>query len=87
MILTMQRTYNKDIGEQVGQEVVVSGFVHTLRVQSKIIFLILRDVTGVIQTVVEASSPAFETAKGLSHEPVITITGTVKEAKQAPNGF
>lgn len=83
----MKRVYNKDIGEHVGNEVVVMGFVHTLRVQSKIIFLILRDITGVIQTVVEASSGAFETAGGLSHESVVTITGMVKEAKQAPGGF
>lgn len=83
----MKRIYNKDIGEHVGKEVVVSGFVHTLRVQSKIIFLILRDITGVIQTVVEASSEAFETAQGLSGESVVTITGMVKEAKQAPGGF
>ncbi len=83
----MKRTYNKDIGESVGQEVIVSGFVHTIRVQSKIIFLILRDISGIIQTVIEATSPAFEVAKGLSHESVVRLTGTVKEAKQAPGGF
>ncbi len=83
----MKRIYNKDIGEHVGKEITVSGFVHTLRVQSRIIFLILRDITGVIQTVIEASSEAFETAQGLSHESVVTITGMVKEAKQAPGGF
>ena len=37
----MKRTYIKDLGQNVGQEVSISGFVHTLRVQSKIIFLIL----------------------------------------------
>lgn len=83
----MKRIYNKDIGEHVGKEVRVSGFVHTLRVQSKIIFLILRDITGVIQTVIEASSEVFETAQGLSGESVVTVTGMVKEAKQAPGGF
>src|SRR3989338_5982930 len=82
----IQRIYNKDIGEKVGQEISVAGFVHTLRVQSKIIFLILRDITGVIQTVVEAGSSAFETAKGLSHESVVRIIGAVKESKQAPGG-
>ncbi len=85
--IMIKRIYNKDIGKEVGEEVSVAGFVHTLRVQSKIIFLILRDITGVVQTVVEVSSPAFETAKGLSHESVVKITGLVKEAKQAPGGF
>ncbi len=83
----MKRIYNKDIGQYVGQEIVIKGFVHTLRVQSKIIFLILRDITGVVQNVVEVSSGAFETAKNLSHESVVSITGIVKEAKQAPRGF
>jgi nondiscriminating aspartyl-tRNA synthetase len=83
----INRIYNKDIGGHVGEETTIAGFVHTLRVQSKIIFLILRDVTGVIQTVIEASSEAFEVAKELSHESVVVITGTVKEAKQAPGGF
>ncbi len=73
---------------EIGKVATVQGFVQTLRVQSKIIFLILRDTTGIVQTVVEASAPeAFETAKNLSHESVVRITGAVKEAKQAPGGF
>jgi len=83
----IKRIYNKDIGSKVGEDISIVGFVHTLRVQSKIIFLISRDITGVVQTVVEASSEAFETAKSLSHESVVQITGLVKEAKQAPGGF
>src|SRR3989344_3858597 len=83
----MKRTYNKDIGGAVGQGISVSGVVPTEREQNKIIFLVLLDITGVIQNVIEASSPAFETAKALSHESVVTLTGVVKEAKQAPGGF
>lgn len=83
----MQRTYIKDLAAQTGQEVTVSGFAQAVRVQSKIIFLILRDITGTIQTVIEASSEAFETAKNLSTESVITLTGLVKEAPQAPGGI
>ncbi len=83
----MKRTYIKDVKVHAGEEVSISGFVQTLRVQSKIIFLLLRDVSGIIQTVIEISSPAFETAKNLSHESVVTLTGLVKEAPQAPGGF
>lgn len=78
----------EELKELVGSEVVVQGFVHTLRVQSKIIFLILRDITGLVQNIVEISNAeAFEVAKNLSHESVVRITGTVKEAAQAPGGF
>ncbi len=71
----------------MGSEVEVSGFVHALRIQSKIIFLVLRDVSGMVQTVIEASVPeAFETAKGLSLESVVTIKGTAKAFEKAIGG-
>src|SRR3989344_9508994 len=64
----------------------VQGFVHALRVQSKIIFLILRDITGSIQCVFLDSSPDFDRAKSLSLESVVRITGKVKAEKNAPGG-
>ena len=81
------RIYIKDIKDHAGQEISIEGFAQTLRVQSKIIFLMLRDVTGLVQNVIEISSPAFEEAKTLSHESVVRITGLVKEAKQAIGGY
>jgi nondiscriminating aspartyl-tRNA synthetase len=81
------RTHVKDLPQHVGKEVTVKGFVHTMRVQSKIIFLILRDITGIAQTVIEAKdAEAFEAAKSLAVESVVSITGTAKEFAQAPGG-
>ncbi len=78
----------KELKNEAGNTVIVQGFVHTLRVQSKIIFLILRDITGLLQNVIEISNEeAFEIAKNLSHESVVRITGLVKEAKQAIGGY
>jgi aspartyl-tRNA synthetase len=78
----------KDLAAHAGTEVTIQGFVQTLRVQSKIQFLILRDVTGIAQCVIEISAPeVFETGKNLSIESVVRIKGLVKEAKQAPGGF
>lgn len=82
----MQRTYIKDIAAEVGKTVVVTGFVHASRVQSKIIFINLRDITGIVQLVIELKSPAFETAKTLSLESVIKVTGLAKAEKNAPGG-
>lgn len=83
----MIRTHIKDVSEKVGEEVVVAGHVQALRVQSKIIFLVLRDITGIIQNIIEISNPdIFEIAKNLSTESVVSISGIVKEAKQAPGG-
>ena len=82
----MKRTYIKDLREQVGKEVSISGFVHTIRVQSKIIFIILRDITGLVQLVVMKENANFDLAKDLSSESVIKISGTVKEEKNAIGG-
>lgn len=82
----MKRTYIKDLKEQVGKEVSISGFVHTIRVQSKIIFIILRDITGLVQLVVMKENANFDLAKDLSSESVIKISGTVKEEKNAIGG-
>ena len=76
----------KEISKHVGKEVTVRGFVQALRAQSKIAFIVLRDITGTMQGVVMADSPAFETAKNLSTESVVAITGTAKEEKNAPGG-
>jgi len=84
----IQAKHVSELGGSIGSEVTIQGFAHTIRVQSKIIFLVLRDVTGLVQNVIEISNPeAFEIAKNLSHESVIQIKGMVKEAKQAPGGF
>ena len=84
----MERTYIKDLHEHVGQSVKVCGFVQTVRKQGGIMFLILRDVTGTIQTVVlKADTEVFEEAGKLSLESVVEIEGNVKEEKQAPGGF
>ncbi len=83
----MKRTYIKELPQLVGNEALVKGFVHTIRVQSKIIFLIVRDISGIVQTVIEAKDvEAFEAAKALAVESVVAITGTVKEFAQAPGG-
>ncbi|MEK7147806.1 MAG: aspartate--tRNA(Asn) ligase [Patescibacteria group bacterium] len=64
----------------------IQGFVHALRVQSKIIFIVVRNMQGMTQLVVTADSSEFETAKNLSLESVIRATGEMVDAPQAPGG-
>jgi nondiscriminating aspartyl-tRNA synthetase len=64
----------------------LQGFVHALRVQSKIVFIVLRNLKGLTQLVVMADNPEFETAKNLTLESVIRATGEMKDAPQAPGG-
>lgn len=84
----MERTLVKDLKEYIGKEVRVRGRVDTIRDQGKIIFVILRDRTGKVQTVAwHGDEEVFKTAKTLIHESVIDIQGEVKEAKQVASGY
>ncbi len=83
-------THVDKIKDEEGKEITVQGFVHALRVQSKIIFLIVRDITGIVQTVVfkdGTNDEIFDLAKNLSIESVVRVTGLVKSEKNAPGGY
>lgn len=74
--------------EHVGQTVRLVGWVHTLRAQSKIIFLVLRDREGMLQCVIlRDNATAFAVAKKLSEESVVAIEGAVVASAQAPGGL
>lgn len=64
----------------------IQGFVHALRIQSKIIFIVVRNMKGLTQVVVTAENSEFETAKNLTLESVIRATGEMKDSAQAPGG-
>jgi len=61
----MIRTYVKDTVRSVGKEVNVMGWVAVRRDHGKLIFLDIRDVTGIVQVVVNPKSApgAHETAQ------------------------
>ena len=73
----MERTYVKEIKE--GKTVLIQGWVHALRGQSKIKFLQLRDKTGIVQCVI-ADPKLFENFDKLLCESVVSIKGLVKKA-------
>ena len=77
----------KSVKEHIGKEINIAGFVHTLRDQSKIAFINIRDISGMIQVVVLKDCPDFEKVKDISTESFVVINGLVKEEKQAPSGF
>lgn len=84
----MQRTLVQELDMQVGERVLLKGWVHTLRHQGGIKFLILRDLTGQIQTVIlRSNTAAFAAANDLHTESVVAITGMVKAEAQAPGGI
>ncbi len=82
----MQRTLIKDTINQINKTVLLKGWVSVRRDHGKLIFLDLRDRTGLIQLVInpKVSEEAQTTANEIRSEFVIEIEGTVKEreAKQ-----
>uniref|UniRef100_A0A7C4XMN9 Aspartate--tRNA(Asp/Asn) ligase n=1 Tax=candidate division WWE3 bacterium TaxID=2053526 RepID=A0A7C4XMN9_UNCKA len=84
----MERTHIKQIKEKSGSTVCIKGFIHTVRDQGSIKFLILRDATGLCQVVItKGAKEVFDAVSGLSLESVVSITGLVKAMPQAPGGF
>ncbi len=84
----MARTHIRTVSEHVGAQVEVAGFVQVIRDQGSIKFIMLRDISGVIQVVVTKHAPdAMVVAKTLTHESVVRITGLAKEEQQAPGGY
>ncbi|MHB8840247.1 MAG: aspartate--tRNA ligase [Candidatus Aquicultor sp.] len=64
----------------LGEEVVLTGWVHTRRDHGGLVFLDLRDRSGLVQVVVDPTQhAAIETAHTIRSEYVLHITGRVKE--------
>ncbi|MBI2552307.1 aspartate--tRNA ligase [Candidatus Uhrbacteria bacterium] len=77
----MSRTWNTDTINKVGQEVVVKGWIHARRDMGKIIFIDLRDRTGLLQVVFAPKEVggAYEFAKTLRSEYVVEVHGKVQK--------
>ena len=80
----------KDLPRNIDKEIWTRGWLHHVRRQGKLIFLVIRDPTGFVQAVVKSSigESAFSIAEQLTRETAVTAKGTVKEDKRAPyNGI
>ena len=77
----MQRTYINGIPKS--KEVFLEGWVHDIRELPKAKFLLLRDITGIVQCVLKQDSKGFN--EKLSLESVVSIKGKVKPAKLTSN--
>jgi nondiscriminating aspartyl-tRNA synthetase len=76
----MKRTLISETPDLIGQTVKIAGWVNTRRDHGKLIFIDLRDRTGVVQMVVIPDrAEAYEAAKVARSEFVIEVEGLIKQ--------
>ena len=77
----------EEIGQYVGQEVTIRGWLYARTGKGRLQFLRVRDGTGIVQAVAfkkELSPEAFERAREVTQESSIIVTGTVRADERAP---
>lgn len=84
------QVYINQLSRHVGKEVLLKGWLYKLRSSGKILFLQLRDGTGIVQCVVARDNVApekFDTLRALGQESSLTVKGNVRIDDRAPGGF
>ncbi|MBO5704961.1 MAG: aspartate--tRNA(Asn) ligase, partial [Alphaproteobacteria bacterium] len=81
------RTHIAEISQKIGETITVKGHAQTIRAQSSVAFIVLREITGTVQCVVERGTAAFELAKQITTESVISVTGTVVKTPSTESGL
>src|SRR5664279_208382 len=81
MIKNQTRILAKDTPKEAGKEVLIQGWVHARRDHGKLIFIDLRDRSGLVQVVFNprASEEAYKIAETLRGEYVVSIHGKVNK--------
>ena len=76
------------VGQHVGREVTLRGWLYNLRESGKLLFPIFRDGTGLIQGVVSQKErpEVFEALRGLTQESSVIVTGRIQADPRAPGG-
>ena len=73
-----QRFLIKDVSKHIGEKLTVAGWVNVRRAHGKILFIDLRDVSGILQVVfVPSNKESYQIAQQLRPEWVIEIKGTI----------
>ena len=76
----MTRTLVRDLAEKLGETVTIGGWVNSRRDHGGLIFIDIRDHTGVIQLVASPeSAEAFSLAESVRDEFVLRATGILRE--------
>lgn len=84
------RAFIEEIGRYEGQEVEVWGWVYNSRSSGRLVFLLVRDGTGIIQAVVsqrDVPEQVWADATRLTQESSVKVAGVVRADQRAPGGY
>lgn len=74
-------------GAYADQKVTVRGWVYRKREGKELIFLLIRDSTGVIQCTIKKANSCWSDAQKLTIESALSVEGTAKPDTRAPGGY
>ncbi|MGM9986252.1 MAG: aspartate--tRNA(Asn) ligase [Bacillaceae bacterium] len=80
--MNLVRVLTNETPHKIGETVKIAGWVHKIRYQSKINFLLLRDRSGIIQCILENELLSFK----VDNESIVEVIGIVVEAKKQSLG-
>ena len=82
----MKKNNNTDFNiNNVGEEVILYGWVQKKRNLGGLVFIDLRDRSGIIQIVVRPENENYELASSLKNESVIEVTGKIVKRESINN--
>ena len=74
-------------GQCNDKKICIRGWVYRKREGKELIFILIRDSTGVIQSTIKKTSPCWSEAQKLTIESALSLEGTAREDKRAPGGY
>lgn len=74
-------------GKYADKPVTIRGWVYRKRESKDIIFILMRDATGVVQCTIKKETAAWKNVDKATIESSATLSGSVKEDKRAPGGY
>jgi asparaginyl-tRNA synthetase len=86
----MSATAISQLKDHVGQEVTLQGWLYNRRSSKKVVFLEVRDGTGIVQAIVgvnDVGPERFAEADRLAQETALAVTGTVRAHPKLPGVY
>ena len=82
--------YVGDLAHHLGEEVEIRGWLYNRRRKGKVLFILVRDGTGIVQCVTTMPEIGEETFLSLDHLPLessLIVRGKVRADERAPGGY